>query len=61
MQQVRQRQQVTRRTAWSFAAGCDRKADAMSLVHAVEVARRRVSLLEPVIGPSRYAQLVTGT
>ena len=29
----------------------------MSLVHAVKVPRRRVSLLEPVIGPSRYAQV----
>jgi trehalose synthase len=29
----------------------------MSLVHAVEVPRRRVSRLEPVIGPRRYAQL----
>jgi trehalose synthase len=29
----------------------------MSLVHAVKVPRRRVSLLEPVIGPRRYAQL----
>ena len=34
------------------------KADAMSLVHAVEVPRLPVSRLEPVIGAPRYAELV---
>jgi hypothetical protein len=29
----------------------------VSLVHAVKMPRQRVSLLEPVIGPPRYAQL----
>jgi len=29
----------------------------VSLVHSVKVPRRRVSLLEPVIGPRRYTQL----
>ena len=29
----------------------------MSLLHAVEVPRRPVSLMEPVIGPARYGQL----
>jgi trehalose synthase len=34
-----------------------READAVSLVHAVEVPRRPVSLLEPVIGGERYLRL----
>ena len=33
------------------------EADAVSLLHAVEVPRRPVSLMEPVIGPARYEQL----
>src|SRR5262252_7894810 len=35
-----------------------RKGGALSLVNAVEVPRRPVSLLEPIIGASRYARLV---
>jgi trehalose synthase len=37
---------------------CAGEADVVSLVHAVEVPRRAVSLLEPVIGARRYAELV---
>jgi trehalose synthase len=37
--------------------GAIRKADVVSLVHAVEVPRRPVSRLEPVIGAPRYAEL----
>jgi trehalose synthase len=39
------------------AARPGREADAVSLVHAVEVPRRPLSLLEPVIGGPRYLRL----
>jgi hypothetical protein len=39
------------------AARPRREADAVSLVHAVEVPRRPLSLLEPVIGGPRYLRL----
>src|SRR5215467_12459527 len=37
---------------------CAPEGGALSLVNAVEVPRRPVSLLEPIIGASRYARLV---
>jgi hypothetical protein len=39
-------------------AAPERKADAVSLVRAVEVPRRPVSLLEPIIGGQRHAHLI---
>jgi trehalose synthase len=38
----------------------EREADVVSLLHAVDVPRRPVSMLEPVIGAQRYEQVIRG-
>jgi trehalose synthase len=46
---------LQRAAAWSHTIG---KAGAVSLLRVVEVPRRRISLLEPIIGGPRYMQLI---
>ncbi len=41
-------------------AACERKANVVSLLQTVEVPRRPVSMLEPVIGTQRYEEMVRG-